>query len=147
MGVILSLGQFAFGIASRIAAAALGKDELPVWPDEIAHHAQRLEMVARIPVERHAIDVIGEALLVHDLGRPVERAFLIVVPDQRLHVTEPGFAQRRFQAVVQELAFLLGAVQARLPFLHGLRMVMRPISIPAARYSRSVRAIMRAQSS
>ena len=127
-------------LAARVFHAALGEQQLLVGPAS-RNFVHLLEMIARIPMKRHARKSIGGdrtlsspasggkrklPRLIHRRpeGGLNTRQYLVgvVVPSEQLHIAMPRRIQRRTQIRCRELSFLFRAEQARIPRLacHGL---------------------------
>jgi len=134
VGVVLGQTDLIVLLARELAAA-LRHDELAVGP-ATRRLAERLEVVAGIPVEGDAVHDprllrlrgilrVGLHLpCAEGLQTTVDDAFLVVVPHQDAHIGEPLCIESGAQLACQR--HLVGcAHQARFPQLPGLRFVLQ----------------------
>ena len=77
-----------------------------------------------VPVEAQSPCVLGGFRVAQDHLRAVQHHVAVVVPHDDLLVGVAGGMHRRAEVVLEEVAFLLGRVQHRLPGLGGHRFVL-----------------------
>ena len=143
-------------LAACVFHAAFGEQQLLVGPAS-RHFVHLLEMIARIPMKRHARKSIGGD---RALGSPASggkrklprlihrrpegglnaRQYLVgvVVPSEQLHIAMPRCIQRRTQIRCRELSFLFRAKQARIHAwlaMGSFCTLMRLMRTPSRRYA------------
>ena len=119
----VALGQFPAAPVRAAFLAALGEQQLLVGP-RVVHQLHVVEVVFHVPVEARAPHVLRSLGIAVDDAGALDHGVAVVVPHDHAHVAEPGLVQRGAEVVAHEVAFLLGGVEAGIPALAGLGLVL-----------------------
>ena len=80
-------------------------------------------MISAVPVKGHSGDHFF-CFTVNGFHRPFIKPFLIMIPDVDFNFIQPMFFQRRIKSCFQKLPLLLCTVQAGIPFLYCVGLVL-----------------------
>mmetsp|Transcript_67831 Transcript_67831/g.201874 ORF Transcript_67831/g.201874 Transcript_67831/m.201874 type:complete len:358 (-) Transcript_67831:28-1101(-) len=97
---------------------------LPVFEKHRCTWWPSLEASITIPVVCNPPDILGRIGIIVDGSCPLQHPIAVVVPDQDLHILQAGVVQGGAQVLSHKIALLLGGVEARLPALSSLRLIL-----------------------
>ncbi len=133
--VVDQRGAVALGVGERLQSrgvealdGGLGQQQVLVGPGLV--HRADVGMhrgpagPGLVPVEAHAPCVARGVGILEDHPRALRHQVAVVVPDDDLAVAQAGLHHHRAQVVLEEVAFVLGTEDHRLPALRGHGLVL-----------------------
>ena len=122
MGILLRVRQMILRAVSAEFDARFGQQKLllrEAFPD----HTERFKVIAAIPMECNAGNHVV-CLCIDDGLRPFKGPFFVVIPDIDFDVIQAVRSERWPDIVPQECLFLLSRVNAGIPCLNGLWLIL-----------------------
>ena len=122
-GAGVALAKFPLSGVRAAFLAAFGKQKLLVGPG-VVHHLHMVKVVAAVPVKARAPHVFGGLGVAVDHICALHQAVAVVVPHNDLDMAQACGLQHRPQVVAHKVALFFGGVNAAVPALHRLGLVL-----------------------